>query len=398
MYISFASPISAFEKVYKRYFYREKSESKSNKLIYLAAIFVSFLLIILFFFLYKGANPLFSDFTNKINFDWLDLPIVFFTIFGFFLLFTLVNPYIDLKLTAWDSEKFDNKLQEDEDQNTDAKKFVSIIAISVFFCLNLMLLILNSLDVNSLFIMEKLPTNIFISDFLHFAVTCIVVSIFLAIGLIIGIQQVKIKNKLIKTLIYAWIVQNSLMVFNTSIRNYWYSFNQITYLRIGVFVFLFLSLIGLIYTAKSIYSKRNYWFNINLNFQTWFYMLIFCSFFPWDRLITKHNLSYQKVDEIDLAHLNSLSSNNVDLMYEFFKKHPSLFNEYGYYRSSLKDELLAKRKIFFWKMKNSTWQSFNLMDQNITKKIVNSIQNDRNSKKKSTKNQNNRTSDKINER
>ncbi len=398
LYVSFASPISAFEKIYKRYFHREKTDSKGNKLIYLAALFISFVLILLFFFLYKGANPLFSDFTNKINFDWLDLPLVFFTLFGFFLLFTLVNPYIDLKLTSWDTDKNIEELQEDQEQETDIKKFITIIAISVFFCLNLMLLLLNSLDINSLFIMEKLPSNIFISDFLHFAVTCIVVSIILAIALIFGIQQFKIKNKLIKTLIYAWIAQNLMMVFNTSIRNYWYSLNQITYLRIGVFVFLFLSIIGLIYTAKSIYSKRNYWYNMNLNFQTWFYMIIFCSFFPWDRIITKHNLSYKKVEEIDLAYLNSLSTNNVDLMLEFYHKNPTLFDEYGYYRCTLKDELLAKKRTFLWKIKNSTWQSFNLMDKQILKKIRKSKQNVRKIKKKSTKNQHNRSLEGINKR
>ncbi|MES2590032.1 MAG: DUF4153 domain-containing protein [Bacteroidota bacterium] len=387
-YFSFASGISSFEKIYKKYFFSDKAVSKSPKLIYLAAIFISFFVVLLFFFLYKGANPLFSDFTSKIDFSWLDVPLVFFTLFGFFLTFTLVYPYVNLKISSWDNNKIKELKLEDASgipdetnvsavQHSEIKKFVGLIAILVFICLNIMLLSLNSLDIKSLFITEKLPTNVFLSDFVNDAVACIVFSILFAIALIVGIQQFKIKNLFIKILIYTWIFQSVVMVFNTAIRNFWYSFNQITYLRIGVFVFLTLCIFGLIYTAYSLLKKRNYWFLMNINFQTWFYVLVLSSLFSWDRIITKHNLNYSKIEQIDIKYLNSLSENNIDLMWNFYQKHPALFEEIGYSRQTLLEELKSKKRQFNSIMKHKTWQNFNLMDnmiyQNLRKENGNSL-------------------------
>lgn len=354
-YFSVVSFVSSFKKIAQTYFLKKENSKKSN-LIYVAAIFISFFLILLFFFLYKGANPLFADFTAKIDFSWLDIPLIFTILFGFYLVFTITHPYVNLNLSARDNTLSENLIMEDENQDSEVKKFVGLIAILVFISLNIMLLSLNILDIKMVFITEKLPTNIFLSDFVHDAVACIVASIVFAIILIVGIQHFKIKNKLIKILVYSWIIQSLVMVYNTALRNFWYSYDQITYLRIGVFVFLSLCIFGLLYTAYSLLRKRNYWFLLNLNLQTWFMVLVLSSFFPWDRMITKHNLNYSKTEKIDLEYLNSLSTNNLDLLVDFHKKHPELVNI---------DELNTKRNEFKQVMKNKTWQNFNLTDHRI---------------------------------
>lgn len=368
-FFSLASTVSAFEVMFKKYFVLKKEEKNKPKLLYLGAILISFVLVLIFFFLYKGANPLFDDLTKKIDLSWFDIPFIFFTLLGFWICFIFVYPYVNQNNSLWDKNKLAELKIEDEDQNTSSKQFVGLIAILVFICLNIMLLSLNILDIKSIFILEKLPDNIFLSDFLHFSVWSIVFSVILAIILIVGIQQFKIKNNLIKVLIYIWIFQSLIMVFNTFVRNYWYSFNQITYLRIGVFVFLSMCIFGLIYTAYSIFKRRNYWFLLNLNLNTWFYVLVFTSLFSWDRIITTHNLKFEKIDQIDMQYLSSLSENNVDLLAEFYVKHSDLFEQYGYKRSTLTQDLLWKKHLFLWKMEHKSWQSYNLTDKMKYKKL-----------------------------
>lgn len=367
-YFTMASTVTTFGRVFSKLFIVNKEKKKQSKLIYLGAILISFVLVLIFFFLYKGANPLFNDFTNNIDLSWLDIPFLLFCILSFLIVFTLIHPYFSASNSSWDKNKLQELKIEDEDQSSQGKIFVSLVAILVFTCLNLMLLSLNVLDIKSIFVVEKLPKDIFLADFLHFSVSAIVFSIILAIILIVIVQQFKIKNKFVKFFIYLWIFQSLIMVLDTFVRNYWYSYNQITYLRIGVFVFLSMCIFGLVYTAFSIFKKRNYWFLLNINMQTWFYVLILSSFFSWDRIITSHNLKFEKIEQIDIEYLNSLSENNLDLMLDFYEKHPEAFNldSYSFWfgRNEVQD-LKAKFYYFKFKMKYNTWQSYSIARANL---------------------------------
>lgn len=373
-YFTLASTVTTFGRVFSKLFIVNKEKKKQSKLIYLGAILISFVVVLIFFFLYKGANPLFNDFTNNIDLSWLDIPFLLFCILAFLIVFTIVQPYVSSSNSLWDKNKLGELKIEDEDQSSQGKQFVSLVAILVFVCLNVMLFSLNVLDIKSIFIVEKLPENIFLSDFLHFSVSAIVFSIILAIILIVIVQQFKIKNKLVRFFIYLWIAQSLVMVLDTFVRNYWYSYNQITYLRIGVFVFLSMCIFGLVYTAFSIFKKRNYWFLLNANMQTWFYVLIITSFFSWDRIITTHNLKFEKIEQIDMEYLNSLSENNLDLLLDYYQIHPEAFeidsNDY-WYRKNEVEELEAKLYYFKFKMKYSTWQSYSIARANLNDYLEN---------------------------
>lgn len=370
MYHSIATPFTSFEKIYRRYFNSHTENPKKRKWTYAVATLISFMVLLIFFFLYKGANPLFDAYTQKIDFSWLDFPFILYCLLGFWVLFSMLFPYVDTLIQKWDADKLKHVISsKNTSEKTELIKLITFVSIVVFIGLNAMLLALNTLDIRSIFILEKLPKNIFLSDFLHLAVTSIVVSILLAIIIIGSIQQFSIGNKVIKLLIYSWIGQSLIMVVNTFIRNYWYSFNQITYLRIGVFVFLTMSVLGLIYTAYTLHKNRNYWFLMHLNFQSWFFVLVFMSFFSWDRIITKHNLSYAKKSEIDLNYLLDLSDNNLDLLYDFSQKNPKLFQEesdYGFFRTASYEEYLSKRQFHFIKrLKYQKWQAYNLGDERV---------------------------------
>lgn len=363
-----ASLFVSIEKIHAHFFNPDSEKPVQRKWGYLVAVLISFVLISIFFFIYKGANPLFHEFTKKIDFSWLDFPFLLFCLVGFWVLYSMLYPFYDAYIQKWDEQKLKQLVTDNQkERSVDFRAMISLVAILVFVALNGMLLILNYLDIRSIFILEKLPENIFLSDFLHFAVWSTVFSILLAIILILGIQQFNIKSKWINVLVFSWMAQSLVMVFNTVVRNYWYSFNQITYLRIGVFVFLAMCIFGLIYTFFSLLKNRNAWFLIDLNFKTWFVVLVISSCFSWDRMITKHNLTYSKKSEIDLDYLNGLSDNNLDLLLNFYEKNPTLFaeNNERYFRLSQGEKLLKRKLQAIKRIKKINWQSDNLPDRRL---------------------------------
>ena len=285
---------------------------------------------------------------------------------GWILLLGMLKPFTIARNISWDATKLVQKAifkpigPEIEVSNTLI--FFKLISLIVFISLNVMLLLLNSLDIQNIFIYNKLPDGITLSDFVHFSVNSSITSIVLAIIIIVLIQQLGIKNRMLKILIYGWIFQSIVMLFHTIIRNSWYIKGyQLTYSRIGVYLFIMIAIIGLIYTAYSISKEKNYWFLMNINIETWIIVLVISSTFSWDRIITNYNLSEKKIDQIDIQYLNSLSENNLDLMVKFEKKHPDLFKYY-----SQKEQLYDRKKYFFKRMKKyNSWQSFSLGKQAI---------------------------------
>ena len=367
LFFALSSPFVRFgERIAKLFQAKENEQSKSKKLLYTGAILVSFLIILLFFFLYQGANPLFKNFTKNIDLSWINFAFIMLCVSGWILLLGMLKPFTIARNISWDATKLVQKAifkpigPEIEVSNTLI--FFKLISLIVFISLNVMLLLLNSLDIQNIFIYNKLPDGITLSDFVHFSVNSSITSIVLAIIIIVLIQQLGIKNRMLKILIYGWIFQSIVMLFHTIIRNSWYIKGyQLTYSRIGVYLFIMIAIIGLIYTAYSISKEKNYWFLMNINIETWIIVLVISSTFSWDRIITNYNLSEKKIDQIDIQYLNSLSENNLDLMVKFEKKHPDLFKYY-----SQKEQLYDRKKYFFKRMKKyNSWQSFSLGKQAI---------------------------------
>lgn len=357
--VSFMTAIlTIIKKVHKRNSIKEK-----NKWTYISVIIFSLIIVFLFFLLYRGANPLFSEFTNKIDLSWINIPFIICCIVGFYLIVSLTHPFRLDKIRNWDKQKLTDFSQQNQSKS-NSFSLVNMTGLIIFSGLNIMLLLLNLLDIRQLFFIKKLPPNINLSDFVHASVWNTVFSILLAIILIVIIQHIELKSKWIKILVYTWIGQSLLMLFHTYIRNSWYiDAYQLTYLRIGVFVFLSLAVYGLISTAFCLYKERNYWFLLHLNMSGWFFTLFFMSFFSWDRIITNYNLSKQESNEIDLYYLNSLSENNLDLLLDFQQKHPKQFNRYQL------EDLMNKKRRFNHQLEHSNWQSYSVAREKIYREI-----------------------------
>jgi len=285
-----------------------------------------FAIIILFFFLYQQSNPLFKDLTRKINLDFISWPWVRFTFLGFLLLYGF---FYNRNFPAWyrwdvnipknlyaqsSLEKGNILFGKKINENIERMSGVVLLAL-----LNVLLLVVNALDIIYLWISRQLPEGMTLSEYLHQGTGTLITSIVLAIVIIMfyfrGYLNFSSKNKAIKYLAYAWILQNAFVIISTGYRTLYYIQNyNLTYKRLGVYIWLVLTLIGLVTTLVKIYQKKTNLYLFKANGWAFYIVLVLFACLNWDLVITRFNIQQSKsIDKNYLVELNS-PANLPDLL------------------------------------------------------------------------------------
>jgi hypothetical protein len=307
---------------------REENSKDPNKkknykwLGALIVIFVSFL----FFLLYRASNPLFAENTKWLNFDLAKLSWFIFTGFGFYFMYAFLYhktiPFIERWENGLNVELSARPIDENRHPRMETEKFSLIVLFSL---LNIMLLVLNTGDANTILLNGKLPEGIKLSDFVHESIAALIFSIVFGIVIIMYFLRNDLNfykgNRFFKSLVLLWIFQNALMVLSASWRNNLYiSEYTLTHLRIGVYVWLVLAFIGLVLTAIKITSNKSNWFLVRTNFSTWIVVLVLSGSVDWDLTIARYNLQNKKINEIDYNYLFSLSDTAIPELITFCKE------------------------------------------------------------------------------
>ncbi len=345
------------------------------------ATIIVLVLSILFFNMYKSSNPLFAENTKWINFDFISIAWIFFTLSGFLLMYAFLYHKVIGPVEDWE-----NKLSlangQPAEENSTAKRFETerYAGLLLFILLNLMLVILNIGDVQTLYFNGGLPKNISHSDFVHNGVGIIILSIIIATSLIMYLFRKEFStvrsNTALMAFVYLWIVQNIIMLSSTVIRNqiYIHDFN-FTYKRIGVYVWLALAAIGLCIMFIKIWQKRSNWYLIRTNVAVWFSVLVISGCFNWDKLITNYNIANKPLKDVDFYYLFSLSDANIpELMavtkkpeFEQINNHLKNFthDRYNNYYTQNYRHLLTVKLNHYLSDYTSDWRSFDLRDKEI---------------------------------
>jgi len=304
---------------------------------------------LIFFFMYRSSNALFDDLASKINLDFISWGWIFFTIGGLILLYGFFRPEKIIPLANWDNNTPNNLSNSTSDSNTLIlfNKEIGIVDEDfsgklLFILLNAMLLLVNALDFNFLFINHKLPQGVNYSQFVHQGIDMLITSILVAIIIILfyfrGSLNFYKRNKTIKILAYLWIIQNGVMLFSSACRNLIYINERgLTYKRIGVYVYLLLTIIGLFTTLIKISKAKSNNFLFKINGWVIYTVLILFSLFRWDSIITGYNLSHTlkfndmeylvKLSDSNIPDLISVYSNPINRMMEIDTAKEMLFGE-----------------------------------------------------------------------
>ncbi|MES2567646.1 MAG: DUF4173 domain-containing protein [Bacteroidota bacterium] len=376
-----------------------------------AGLIVLFLTV-LFFVMYQSANPLFADNTKWINLNFLSFKWIAFTLGGFILVYGLFYHKTVSLITRWENSLsiYNQQANQLNLKQFEAERFAGVL---LFVMLNLMLLILNIGDVNTLYFLGSLPKGISHSDFVHNGVGVIIFSIMVATALIMYLFRSDFKhikqNALFKALAYAWIFQNIIMLSSTALRNQMYIHTyDFTYKRIGVYVWLLLAVIGLVIVFLKLKQERSNWFLIKSNVAVWFSVLTLSACFNWDKIITNYNLQNKPLSQVDFPYLLSLSEANIPqlkiiseskefialyekqtrihMAYQAEQKNLNSLNNYSTTRMNGLQELIKTNHNLFCGDRNyydclndkikeyvesytNDWRSFDLRDKEIVKYI-----------------------------
>ncbi|MGZ3932549.1 MAG: DUF4153 domain-containing protein [Bacteroidia bacterium] len=340
---------------------------------------------ILFFVLYKNSNPLFAENTKWINFDFLSIAWTVFTGGGFFLMYGFIHHRTIKPVEQWEnnlSSGLEHKTEEDPNPQKTRTETISIITL--FSLLNIMLLIINAGDIQTLLLGGELPKGLRHSDFVHNGVGTLIFSIVLAISIIMYFLRGRLNfvkgNSYFKFLILLWIFQNIVMLISTCYRNHLYIYAYtLTYKRIGVYVWLCLAIAGLCITAIKVRFGKSNWYLVKTNVAVWFTVLALSPCTDWDLLITRYNLAHKDLKDVDYYYLFSLSDTNIPEMIRFCEKKlkqettaPVTYNDRSWHYSCYPYVNLLHYKVESYLLDyKAGWQSYDLRDRRILKSIYN---------------------------
>ena len=289
---------------------------------------IPIIILLIFIGLYAGSNPAFNNLLKNIKIDFISFGWVMFTLFGFLLSYTFLRPnFIDV------IEKIDASFSTNLKEDTEVKPITILglhwsitelikSGVILFSLLNALILFVNCLDVYYLFIIKEKPEGLTYSEFIHQGVGQLIMSIIFAILIILFYFSGKInfikENKWITILAGVWILQNIIMVScNLAKNNLYVEEYSLTYKRIGVYVYLTLTIIGLISTWYKVKKKKSNYFLFHFNGWSFYLVMVISSLVNWDVLITNYSIHHSRT--LDKEYLINLSDSNIPLLLDLQK-------------------------------------------------------------------------------
>ena len=269
--------------------------------------------IIVFFTAYSFGSSHFSSLLTDYTLDIDIVEVILIGILGFYISFSFWNYWVP-EVCYEKNELLDNDFNNiDEIKNQNTFSFLDIdferkSGEITLLLLNIMLLVfIVTYNYEQFFeVIEK--SNL--SADTHERVNSVIFSIVMAVGVIMfyfkGGFNFDKKAANLKKLAKIWIVLNGLLIVSTIIKNSEYiSVFGLTYKRLGVYAFLTLAIIGLVFVFLKITKQKTNAYLANQMVWYFYGTVLLCSFVNWGNLITTYNIAVNKcVEPLFLSGLN----------------------------------------------------------------------------------------------
>jgi len=303
-----------------------------NVLFYLKKarfILLPALVIFFFMFLYRLSSEVFDNIIGKAFSIVGDAFVAFFENVDFFagLLFIAGLFVANFFIFNYKSDKISERENKQSDSISRMKsnvkrKFSNIalktelrVGVFMFLSLNAMLLLLNVTDVFHVWIHFEWKGQL-LKHYVHSGTWLLIVSILLSIVIVLHYFRANLnyyqKNKWLKILAYVWIFQNVFLAISVAMRNYHYiSHFNLAYKRIGVFIFLAMTIVGLWTVFVKVKHKKSAFFLLRWNVFSVFVILCLSSLFPWDIVIAKYNFRNAEKAFVHFNFMGDLSDKSL---------------------------------------------------------------------------------------
>ena len=289
---------------------------------------IPLLVLFIFYWIFKLANPIFDKYTNemfsKIN-EWLfkffenvSFWQFLFILWGFSIISWLIFKS-SIKFFA-DSEKKQSEIilrkrKTKKNHLSDTVVNLSLklknefrSGLILMIMVNFLILIINIIDINWVWINFELTDDINLTQFVHEGTYLLILSIFLSMGIMLYFfrrnQNFYPKKQLLQTVSYIWIAQNTILLISVIIKNLHYiNHYGLAYKRIGLFFFLALVIFVLITLFIKIKDKKTVFYLLKTNTLALYIGFVLFAVPDWDNIITKYNLTYCEKNKIDIDFL-----------------------------------------------------------------------------------------------
>ena len=290
---------------------RKVNNGFAKKLI--AYFVIPVLFLGLFLIVYSFGSDHFSSLFTGYYLDIDAWQAFVLTALGFFISFTFWNYWIP-EVCYEKNDLLDSDFKEEaKTQNQNSFSFLDIdferrSGEITLFLLNILLLVfITTYNYEQFFEVVK-KSNL--SSDTHERVTAVIFSIVMAVGVILfyfkGGFNFDKKATNLKRLAKIWILLNGVLILSTIIKNSEYvSFFGLTYKRLGVYAFLILAIVGLVFAFLKIINQKTNAYLFNQMIWYFYGTILLCSFVNWGNIITHYNISVNKgVESTFLSGLN----------------------------------------------------------------------------------------------
>lgn len=300
--------------------YEKPKETKSMGKKLITFVIIPGVFITVFLCIYSAGSSHFDQFFSEIKLDFNFFDIIFLAIIGFYIGFIFWNFGVDrfiFKQNRCLNDDFSGLVKVQKPTfsflDIDSERTSGLVSFSA---LNILLLIfITTYNYEQFF--EVTKSADVLSAETHERVNSVIMSIVMAILVILFYFKKGFnfddKAKSLKISAKIWIVLNAVLVISASLKNSEYIINYgLTYKRLGVYAFLTMALIGLIFTFIKIQKKRTNAFLFNKMFWACYGLILACSYVNWGGIITFNNI--KRADFADNYHLVSINYNEQILL------------------------------------------------------------------------------------
>ena len=350
------------------------------------------LIILLFIILYRKSNPLFDKIFVKANLFFKDHVVALFKDFDFSLIVTfiigiVISNFLILRITNSSIIKRDNSSTNElkrlrnyrrRDFNLISLRNEYKAGVFLILILNLFILILNITDIYWVWFNFNWEGQ-YLKQYVHAGTYFLIISILISIIIILFYFRRNLnfypKNKIFKYLSYIWLAQNGILAISVAIRNFRYiNYFSLAYKRIGVFIFLILTVYGLYTVFIKVKNKKSAFYLFSTNIKTIFILLVISSLFNWDSIIASYNFKHADRSFLHLDYLTTLSDKALPyldksleelILIDKFQKEKFPFEE-KYMSPQEYVRNIEERKIRFKKK----WESKTMLSWNLPEYIA----------------------------
>ncbi|MCG2792469.1 MAG: DUF4173 domain-containing protein [Weeksellaceae bacterium] len=296
----------------------EGSKERSFVKKMITFVLIPGLFTVVFFFIYAHGSDHFANLFNDVDFQPLTCIVI--AIIGFYWGFIFWNFNVQtciFKQNQYLNDDFSGRINTEKPTfgflDVDSERTSGLISFSA---LNILLLIfLVTYNYEQFFEVSKSANSL--SAETHERVNSVIVSIGMAILVILFYFKKGFnfdeKSKSLKISAKIWIGLNALLLVSAILKNSEYIINfGLTYKRLGVYAFLAMALIGLIFTFIKIQNRKTNAFLFNKMFWASYGLILVCSYVNWGAIITQNNI--ERKDFAENFHLVSINYNERILL------------------------------------------------------------------------------------